>query len=137
MHYAVKKADGRWTGVSYPVDLPHYRAHHAQYGETVEAVAALRQAEDGSWEADPAPIGDLRASWTITRFQARAALMAAGLLDQVEAAVAAADPQTRLAWAESIEFPRTSPTIAALAGVMGLTDGQLDDLFRAAMQVAA
>lgn len=75
---------------------------------------------------------------SVTRFQARAAMMLAGLLDQVEAAVAASDdPMIRLAWAETVEFPRTSPTIAALAAALGLNDQDVDQLFITASQISA
>lgn len=78
-----------------------------------------------------------RATMVCSRFQARAALHAAGLLASVEAAVAQADEFTKIAWADAVEFRRNSPTIAGLAGAVGMTDTQIDDLFRAAMQVEA
>lgn len=78
-----------------------------------------------------------RARMVVSRFQARAALHNAGLLDDVEAAVAAADAFTKIAWADAVEFRRTSPTILTLAGAIGLNDAQLDDLFRAAAQIVA
>lgn len=78
-----------------------------------------------------------RADMVCSRFQAKAALAAAGLLSASEAAVAAADSTAQLAWAEAIEFRRNSPTIAALAAAVGLTDSEIDDLFRAAMQIEA
>lgn len=74
----------------------------------------------------------------VSRFQARAALLAAGLLDQIDAAVAAADDaMLKLAWAEAVEFPRTSPAIAKLAAAIGLTDEQVDQLFENAIQISA
>lgn len=78
-----------------------------------------------------------RASMVVSRFQARAALHIAGLLAQVELAVAAADPLTQMAWADAQEFRRGSPTIAALAGAVDLTPEQIDDLFRQAAQIEA
>lgn len=78
-----------------------------------------------------------RSNMVCSRFQAKAALSAASLLTAVEAAVAAADATTQLAWAEAIEFRRNSPTIAALAAVLGMTDTEVDDLFRAAMAIEA
>lgn len=87
--------------------------------------------------ADAFALTSMRSSMIVSRFQARAALLAAGLLPQVEAAVAAADPVTQMAWADAIEFRRNSPTIAALASAIGLTDTQLDDLFTAAAQIQA
>ena len=76
-----------------------------------------------------------RAAMKVSRLQARVALLQAGLLPQVEAAVAAADPIIQMAWAEAIEFRRYSPAILGLASALGLTDTQLDDLFRAAALV--
>jgi hypothetical protein len=68
---------------------------------------------------------------SITRFQAKAALELAGLLGTVETIMA--DPATpilaRLAWADALEFFRGSPTVAAIAAVLGLTDAQIDELF--------
>ncbi|MFJ5538526.1 hypothetical protein [Vreelandella titanicae] len=83
------------------------------------------------------------ASWRettkVSRFQAKAALDAAGYLNQVEALMA--DPetpnQTKLAWAEAQEFRRASPTIAQMAGALGLSDEQLDDLFMHAITIEA
>ena len=72
-----------------------------------------------------------------SRFQAKAALLQAGLLTQIEALMASADPLAQLAWAEAVEFRRDSPTIAALATGAGLTETQIDDLFRAAMTITA
>ena len=74
---------------------------------------------------------------SVTAFQARAALLAAGLLDEVEAAVAAADRLTQTAWEYALRFERVSPTIAALAAALGLGDAELDDLFRAAAKISA
>jgi len=51
--------------------------------------------------------------------------------------VAQADPLTQLAWAEAVEYRRDSPAILTLAGVLELTDEQVDDLFRTAMQIEA
>lgn len=89
---------------------------------------------DGEAAAGLPPI-DVPAS--VTRFQARAALHEAGLLDQIEAAVAAADPLTREAWASATAFERSSPTIAALAAALGLSLADIDALFRRAAQIRA
>lgn len=78
-----------------------------------------------------------RAQMAVSRFQARAALMQAGLLDAVEQAVREADALTQMAWAEAVELRRTSPAIAALAAAVGLTQTQLDVLFRSAMTIEA
>lgn len=74
---------------------------------------------------------------TVSRFQAKAALLQAGLLDQVEAAVANADPITQLAWAEALGFERQSPAILGIAQTLGWTAEQLDGLFSQAVRIRA
>ena len=78
-----------------------------------------------------------RASMRASRFQARAALHIAGLLPQIEAAVAGADPIVQIAWADAAEWRRDSPALTALASAVGLDDDAIDQLFRNAMQIAA
>lgn len=73
----------------------------------------------------------------VTRFQARAALYNAGLLDAAEALMADADPIARLAWADAQTFKRASPTIAALAPALGLSDADIDAIFAAAALIDA
>ncbi|TBW33342.1 hypothetical protein EYW49_20500 [Siculibacillus lacustris] len=75
----------------------------------------------------------------VSAFQAKAALLAAGLLDEAQAAVAAAAPIVQLAWSTAQVFERSSPTIATLAAALvpPLTATQVDDLFRAAARISA
>lgn len=75
----------------------------------------------------------------VTAFQAKAALLHADLLDAVEAMMA--DPATprivKLAWVETLHFERTSPTVAAMASSLNLTDAEVDALFVYAAEVQA
>ncbi|MGR3495233.1 hypothetical protein [Citreimonas sp.] len=75
----------------------------------------------------------------VSAFQAKEALIEAGLYDDAEAAVTAAGGRALRAWQNATEFQRGSETIAALAGPDGLnlTDAQIDDLFRAAAHITA
>ena len=73
----------------------------------------------------------------VSRFQARAALMLSGHLAAVEAAVAQADPIVQLAWAEAVEWKRSSPTIIDLGDAIGLTPEQIDELFIQAAEIEA
>lgn len=112
--------DGQRVAVRYARGTPEERAEAAQ-----------AQAADAAHRA--------RMAMTISPFQARGALLAAGLLEQVEALMA--DPQTpeiaRLAWQHAQEFRRSSPTIAAMAAALGLSDEQVDTLFAAAQGIEA
>jgi len=94
-------------------------------------VAGMIDNGDGTFTA-PAPI--IAIPQSVTRFQALAALYNAGLLDAVKALMAdpATDPITVLAWDNGLTFERSSPTIAAMAVALGLTDMDLDSLFTAA-----
>ena len=90
--------------------------------------------------APPTPEAQLaaaRSAMRASRFQARAALHLAGLLPQVEAAVAVADPLVQIAWADASEFRRDSPAIAAIADALGMDDLEIDHLFRQAAAIRA
>jgi hypothetical protein len=71
----------------------------------------------------------------VPRWQARRALLNAGLLDAVEAAVAAADRHVQITWEDAPNIVRDSPFIAAIGPSLGLTDAQIDALFVAAAQI--
>nr|WP_319566289.1 hypothetical protein [uncultured Rhodoferax sp.] len=72
----------------------------------------------------------------ITMRQARLALLGAGLLAQVNAAIAAmpgaAGEAARIEWEYAQEVRRDSPLLAALAPALGMSSAQVDDLFVAA-----
>ena len=69
---------------------------------------------------------------SVTRRQARLALLNAGLLTAVEAWIAQASPAVQIDWECAQEIQRDWPAIAEAATALGLTDAQLDDLFAAA-----
>lgn len=67
---------------------------------------------------------------SVTPRQARLALLQAGLLDQVQAAVDAAGGATKITWEFATTIERNSPLIETLGGSLGLTSEQVDTLFR-------
>ena len=71
---------------------------------------------------------------SVTKFQAKAALLLDGKLDQVEALIARSDAMTQLAWREA-DFERASPVIAQIASILGWDDDDLDALFRSAARI--
>jgi hypothetical protein len=98
--------------------------------------------DDGMWRQTwvevelppppPPPIPD-----RVTMRQARLALLGVGLLHHVEPAIEAiADPVTReavqITWEYSTEVQRSNPFIGTLAGALGMTDADVDNLFRSA-----
>lgn len=116
-----------FDGMSIPKD-PMNR----HYAEALAMVAA------GEAEiVEPAPVAP-PVPQVVSRFQARAALLAAGLLDDATAAIeASGDAFTKLAWAEASEWRRDSALVVGMATSIGLTSGQIDDLFRAAAKITA
>jgi hypothetical protein len=72
----------------------------------------------------------------VTARQARLALLGAGLLDDVEAALdaltGAQGTAARIEWEYALEIRRDSPLIASLTPSLSLTAEQVNDLFIAA-----
>ena len=74
---------------------------------------------------------------TVTMRQARLALLNAGLLDDVEAAIAAIPDETQrraaqIEWEYAAIVERNSALIQQLAPALGLTEAQMDELFATA-----
>lgn len=105
--------------------------------EMLASLASLTPAQQAEVAAATAP--PVIVPHSVSRFQARAALHQAGLLEAVEAAMV--DPATpmlaRLAWQDAVEFNRNSPTVLAMAAGLGLTAQQLDALFVSAGEISA
>src|SRR5690554_6623436 len=80
---------------------------------------------------------NFRASAAVSAFQAKAMLIQAGYWEDVVAAIADAGPITQLAWETAQEFERLSPTILELAEALGISDTELDDLFKFAATIKA
>jgi hypothetical protein len=97
--------------------------------EQIEAVNAVYEAHNPAAAA-------VEISKSVTMRQARLALLQAGMLSTVNAAVAgmagAAGEAARIEWEYSQEVQRDKALVKALAPVLGMTDTQLDNLFIAA-----
>lgn len=89
---------------------------------------------NGVWTRTPQSVPE-----SVSRFQARAALHLAGLLESVEAVMQ--NPETdmlaKLAWQDAQSFERQSPTVQALAEALSLSAEQLDELFSTAAGIKA
>jgi hypothetical protein len=121
-------------------DLPEW-AEDGEFAIQVIDVTDLDPAPQVGWlwngstfSEPPVPVPHV-----VSRFQAKAALLAAGYLPAVEAMMAnPATPEiAKLAWAEAIEFRRTSPTVTAMGAALGLDDAALDALFTTAAGIEA
>lgn len=72
---------------------------------------------------------------TVSRVQAMVALSNAGLLTAVQNWVASQDATTQLIWTNASAFSRGSPLLNGAAAALGLSGGQVDQLFVAAAAV--
>jgi len=77
-----------------------------------------------AWEQGPLPTPSV-----VSMRQARLAMLRTGRLAAVNAAVAAADEETKITWEYSQEVHRAHPFVATLAVALSLTEQDLDDLF--------
>ena len=93
--------------------------------------AAIGDTWDGQQFTRPGPVPVVPAS--VTMRQARLALLGAGMLPSVEAAIdALSEPQrsaARIEWDYSNEVQRHNGFVSALAPALNLTEQQLDELF--------
>jgi hypothetical protein len=104
---------------------------------TAQAALATKDAEIAALEAQVAELSPPAIEGVpqvVTRRQARQAMLLAGLLDSVQAAIGAIPDTTqrRLAqieWDDSQNFERQRPLLVSLATALGLTSAQLDQLF--------
>lgn len=141
IHYTdTNTVEATWTEGGKPVRCHSYAdvqmdefaadlgADAGQYAQLIATVKA------GIVPKPPAP---RYVPLSVTPFQAKAALLQAGLLDAVQATIAAASPIAQLAWSDATAFTRDSPTIAALSAQLGLSSAQVDALFIAAASIEA
>lgn len=115
----------------HPTQLELIHADCAKHGMTIEGADAEIIA---NWVADyvpPAP-AKAEAPTVVTIRQARLALLAAGLLDDIDAAVHAAGRAAQIEWEYATEVRRDHALIAAMAATNNLTDDEIDALFTAA-----
>ena len=84
------------------------------------------------WDVVAPPASQPPVPPTIPAWKGKAALREAGLLNAVEAAVAAAGGRVQDAWTGASEWSRDSEFLTALAANLGLSSASVDDLFRSA-----
>lgn len=105
----------------------------AEVANVIEADTGFMEANfpDGNYREVFTPEPPRAVPQTVTAFQAQGALLDAGLLDDVEALMAAPDTPRimKLAWSKAQTFERQSPTVLAMGVALGLDSAALDALF--------
>lgn len=104
---------------------------HWQDQDVPQRPSANHTWNGSAWVAAPLPVPAM-----VTMRQARLALLQNGMLTQVNTAVAnmpgAAGDAARIEWEFSSTVERNRPLVQSVPGALGLTESQLDDLFRLA-----
>jgi hypothetical protein len=131
-YYYAKLAGARCVSVldtHQPIDAPDMLPIQAYQPALI---GQLYDEQTGTFSPDPAPA----VPQAVTMRQARLALLGAGKLAQVDAAIAALTEPTRTAaqieWEYSNEVQRHNGIVSQLGPALGLTDAQIDALFVAA-----
>lgn len=104
---------------------------HWQDQDVPQRPSANHTWNGSAWVAAPLPVPAM-----VTMRQARLALLQNSMLTQVNTAVAnmpgAAGDAARIEWEFSSTVERNHPLVQSVTGALGLTESQLDDLFRLA-----
>lgn len=132
----------RYAVINDGVVVNHALADDAEFAAAQGWIPAGDSDIGDLWDGEnftPAPPAPLVVPESVTMRQARLALLGAGLLDDVDAAInAMPSPQkeaARISWEYSQEVQRHNGVVASLGPLLGLTDAQIDDLFLAAEQL--
>ena len=119
------------TGIGYQRIYPAQTIPTPADGEIV--VSKPPEKVDGVWREvfalEPAPVF---VPQQVTMRQARLELLSRDLLDDVDAVIAVAGRVAQIEWEYASTVDRDNPVIAVVQQQQGMTDEQIDDLFREA-----
>lgn len=129
-------------------DIPdNYAKRREEYPPVVEQIAAMWKGPSSKDYEDiqnkikevknkyPLDASETFVPLVVTPFQAKAALLQAGLLNDVETVIQTSDELTQLAWNTALEFKRYSPAILSIAESLNWSDSLLDSLFISAYEI--
>jgi hypothetical protein len=116
-----------WTLTLPPVPDLDPLTQTADWDGAAWTVRDLTVEEAALWPLRPPPVPA-----TVSRVQLRLALATRGLLDIVDSAVSLSGEMELVERWGAASMERTSPHLADMAAALGLTEGDIDDIFRAA-----
>jgi hypothetical protein len=115
---------------------PQYHVNLAWHGREPEAAfqafLVMPATPSRGWDVPTVPEARPPVPPIIPAWKGKAALREAGLLEPVEAAIAAAGGRVQDAWAGASEWSRNSDFLLSMAASLRLTEMQLDEMFRTA-----
>lgn len=123
-------------------DIPdNYAKRRAEYPSIQEQIAAMWKGPSSKEYEDiqtkiqlvkekyPIDSSETFVPLVVSPFQAKAALLQAGVLNDVETLISNSDVLTQMAWNEALEFRRYSPSVLNIATALNWTEQFLDELF--------
>ena len=113
------------VSIGEPDDKTTWTISYGQAATQQQKAAAAEVVRNFDVNATPVP-------QSVSPRQARLALLGAGLLDQVTAAVNAAGGATLITWDYASSFDRNDPLIIQIGASLNLTSSQIDALFKQA-----
>ena len=120
----------------YPTDVPEFFGTCPDDADTqIDGVLGVYVQADWETMRDDEMRARNPVPQQVTMRQARLALLGAGLLDDVEVVIAAAGRAAQLEWEYAAVVDRSNPAVAAVQQQQGMTDAQIDDLFREAAKL--
>ena len=133
----VKGLEFVWARESaYPTDVPEFFGACPDDADTqIDGVLGVYVQADWETMRDDEMRARNPVPQQVTMRQARLALLSAGLLDDVEAVISAAGRAAQLEWEYAAVVDRSNPAVAAVQQQQGMTDAQIDDLFREAAKL--
>lgn len=126
-----------WDGAMWVVKPDHRGETWYRADGTPVTIIQVGVVPEPSWSTT-APPPPTSVPTQVTNFQARAALIAAGLFSQVDTAIKqSTDPVARQAWEYANDITRHGALVQSMATQLGLTSTQLDALFVQAAGISA
>lgn len=120
----------------YPTDVPEFFGMCPDDADTqIDGVLGVYAQQDWETMRDDEMRARNPVPQQVTMRQVRLALLSAELLDDVEMVIATAGRAAQLEWEYAAMVERSNPVVAAVQQQQGMTDAQIDDLFREAAKL--
>ena len=120
----------------YPTDVPEFFGTCPDDADTqIDGVLGVYVQADWETMRDDEMRARNPVPQQVTMRQARLELLKRALLDDVEAVITTAGREAQIQWEYASVVERSNPVIAIVQQQQGMTDAQIDDLFREAAKL--
>ena len=121
---------------AYPTDVPEFFGTCPDDADTqIDGVLGVYVQADWETMRDDEMRARNPVPQQVTMRQARLELLKRALLDDVEAVITAAEREAQIQWEYASDVERSNPVIVIVQQQHGMTDAEIDDLFREAAKL--